>query len=33
LVFLIVVPEDESQIGPRLEQTARDWLTPAQALK
>jgi probable F420-dependent oxidoreductase len=33
LVLLTAVPEDESQIAARLEQTARDWLTPAHALK
>jgi hypothetical protein len=32
-VLLSGVPEDQSQIGPRLEQVAAEWLAPAQSLK
>jgi probable F420-dependent oxidoreductase len=33
VVMLAAIPEDESQIAARLEQTARDWLEPSRRLK
>jgi probable F420-dependent oxidoreductase len=33
LVLLTGVPEDRSQIGPRLERTAEEWLRPVRALE